>query len=300
MRAARTPAASTGGTRRTAPARLRPARRHRRRRRAPRRAPAPPSPPAGPAPACGSCPPTSSRKPPPTPPSVPSPRVLRGEALLQQGNAAAAAQAVTTVGDDAPTDVLGARDRVRLLATLAGDPDAALTRAEELLRVHGEAPAHPGLRAAIAAVRAGTRRPGWEYGLASAASAAGQAGDVLAARWSAWLLVGDPHRRRPPRRGVQRRRRGRRRVRRWTSPTRGRPGSSPRNCGATRCAAKRSTRSSAAPVTSPTGPCRPSPAATPSPPPASPKPTAGSSPRPGPASTPSPAGRRRPDPSWTG
>ncbi|GAA3243736.1 LuxR C-terminal-related transcriptional regulator [Dactylosporangium siamense] len=115
--------------------------------------------------------------------------VLRGEALLQQGNPVAAAHAVTTVGDDAPADVLGARDRVRLLATLAGDADAALTRAEELLRVHGEAPAHPGLRAAIAAVRAGTRRPGWEYGLASAASAAGQAGDVLAARWSAWLLV---------------------------------------------------------------------------------------------------------------
>jgi DNA-binding CsgD family transcriptional regulator len=115
--------------------------------------------------------------------------VLRGEALLQQGNAAAAAHAVADVGDDAAGDVLGARDRIRLLATLAGDPDAALTRAEELLRVHGDAPAHPGLRAAIAAVRAGTRRAGWEYGLASAASAAGQAGDVLAARWSAWLLV---------------------------------------------------------------------------------------------------------------
>lgn len=115
--------------------------------------------------------------------------VLRGEALLQQGSPAAAAQAVAGVTDDAPGDVLGARDRVQLLATLAADPDAAVTRAEELLAVHGEAPAHPGLRAAIAAVRAGTRRPGWEYGLASAASAAGQAGDVLAARWSAWLLV---------------------------------------------------------------------------------------------------------------
>ncbi|MET7424935.1 LuxR C-terminal-related transcriptional regulator [Dactylosporangium sp. NPDC005555] len=115
--------------------------------------------------------------------------VLRGEALLQQGNPAAAGEAVSTVGDDAAGDVIGARDRVQLLATLSRDPDAALTRAEELLRVHGEAPAHPGLRAAIAAVRAGTRRPGWEYGLASAASAAGQAGDVLAARWSAWLLV---------------------------------------------------------------------------------------------------------------
>ncbi|MEV4131985.1 LuxR C-terminal-related transcriptional regulator [Dactylosporangium sp. NPDC049742] len=115
--------------------------------------------------------------------------VLRGEALLQQGNAAAADDAVTTVGDGEPGEVVGARDRVRLLATLSRDPDTALARAEELLRVHGDAPAHPGLRAAIAAVRAGTRRPGWEYGLASAASAAGQAGDVLAARWSAWLLV---------------------------------------------------------------------------------------------------------------
>jgi DNA-binding CsgD family transcriptional regulator len=115
--------------------------------------------------------------------------VLRGEALLQQGNAAAADEAVAGLDGELPAEVLGARDRVRLLATLARDADAALARAEELLAVHGEAPEHPGLRAAIAAVRAGTRRPGWEYGLASAASAAGQAGDVLAARWSAWLLV---------------------------------------------------------------------------------------------------------------
>jgi DNA-binding CsgD family transcriptional regulator len=119
----------------------------------------------------------------------PSGAVLRGEALLQQGSAVAAAAAVTGVGDDVPAEVLGARDRIRLLSMLTTDPDGAVARAEELLKVHGDAPAHPGLRAAIAAVRAGTRQPGWEYGLASAASAAGQAGDVLAARWSAWLLV---------------------------------------------------------------------------------------------------------------
>jgi DNA-binding CsgD family transcriptional regulator len=38
-------------------------------------------------------------------------------------------------------------------------------------------------------VRAATRTTGWEYGLASAAAAAGTGGDPLAARWSAWLLV---------------------------------------------------------------------------------------------------------------
>jgi DNA-binding CsgD family transcriptional regulator len=119
----------------------------------------------------------------------PAAATLRGEALLQQGNPVAAAAAVAAVADDAPADVLGARDRIRLLSMLTTDPGGALTRAEDLLKVHGDAPAHPGLRAAIAAVRAGTRQPGWEYGLASAASAAGQAGDALAARWSAWLLV---------------------------------------------------------------------------------------------------------------
>ncbi|MGI5241359.1 LuxR C-terminal-related transcriptional regulator [Dactylosporangium sp. CA-139066] len=119
----------------------------------------------------------------------PAAAVLRGEALLQQGSPVEAAAAVAAVPDDAPAETLGARDRIRLLSMLTTDAGGALTRAEELLKVHGDAPAHPGLRAAIAAVRAGTRQPGWEYGLASAASAAGQAGDALAARWSAWLLV---------------------------------------------------------------------------------------------------------------
>jgi DNA-binding CsgD family transcriptional regulator len=112
---------------------------------------------------------------------------LRGEALLQQGNLAAAANAVADVPDSAA--VAGARDRILLLSLLPTDPAAAVSRAEELLKVHGDPPAHAGLRTAIAAVRAATRQPAWEYGLASAASAAGQAGDALAARWSAWLLV---------------------------------------------------------------------------------------------------------------
>ncbi|MEV8514498.1 helix-turn-helix transcriptional regulator [Dactylosporangium sp. NPDC051484] len=115
--------------------------------------------------------------------------VLRGEALLQQGSPVAAAAAVAAVPDGAPAEIVGGRDRIRLLSMLTTDPGGALARAEDLLNVHGDAPAHPGLRAAIAAVRAGTRQPNWEYGLASAASAAGQAGDALAARWSAWLLV---------------------------------------------------------------------------------------------------------------
>ncbi|MER7007675.1 helix-turn-helix transcriptional regulator [Dactylosporangium sp. NPDC000555] len=115
--------------------------------------------------------------------------VLRGEALLQQGSPVAAAAAVAAVPDDAPAEIVGGRDRIRLLSMLTTDPGGALARAGELLAVHGDTPAHAGLRAAIAAVRAGTRQPGWEYGLASAASAAGQAGDALAARWSAWLLV---------------------------------------------------------------------------------------------------------------
>jgi DNA-binding CsgD family transcriptional regulator len=115
--------------------------------------------------------------------------VLRGEALLQQGSAAQAGAAVEQVPDDVPAEILGARDRIRLLTMLATDPAAAPGRVEELLKVHGDPPQHAGLRAAVAAVRAASRQPSWEYGLATAASAAGQAGDALAARWSAWLLV---------------------------------------------------------------------------------------------------------------
>jgi DNA-binding CsgD family transcriptional regulator len=115
--------------------------------------------------------------------------VLRGEALLQVGDLAAARAAVAPVPDDAdPADVAG-RDRILLLAELAADPAGALATAAKVTARHGEEPTHAGLRAAVAAVRAAARQPGWEYGLAAAAAAAAQASDPLAARWSGWLLV---------------------------------------------------------------------------------------------------------------
>jgi DNA-binding CsgD family transcriptional regulator len=125
----------------------------------------------------------------PAPDEGPAAAVLRGEAMLQAGSAAAAVQAVSAVPDDVPPDLLGARDRIRLLGLLAADPSAAVKVADGVLAVHGDPPGHPGLRAAVAAVRAATRTHGWEYGLASAAASAGTGGDALAARWSAWLLV---------------------------------------------------------------------------------------------------------------
>jgi DNA-binding CsgD family transcriptional regulator len=146
--------------------------------------------------------------------------VLRAEALVQTGAPAAAVAAISAISDTEPADtepadtgsadtgsagggsaggdragggwpadLLGARDRVLLLGALANGPDAAVAVLGPILARHGDTPAHAGLRAAIAAVRAATRQAGWEYGLASAAAAAGGADDVLAARWSAWLLV---------------------------------------------------------------------------------------------------------------
>ncbi|WP_249714626.1 helix-turn-helix transcriptional regulator [Rhizomonospora bruguierae] len=115
--------------------------------------------------------------------------VLRGEALLQAGDPAAARDAVAPVPDDADPAVVAARDRVRLLTDLGTTPAGAAVTLPAVIARHGEPPAHPGLRAAVAAVRAARREPGWEYGLASAAAAAATAGDVLAARWSGWLLV---------------------------------------------------------------------------------------------------------------
>ncbi|MEV4622216.1 LuxR C-terminal-related transcriptional regulator [Asanoa sp. NPDC049573] len=111
--------------------------------------------------------------------------VLRAEALLQVGDLVGARAAAAPVPDDAPAEVRAGRDRVLLMARLATDPAGALAAAARL----GDAPAHAGLRAAVAAVRAAGRVPGWEYGLASAAEAAAAAGDPLATRWSAWLLV---------------------------------------------------------------------------------------------------------------
>jgi DNA-binding CsgD family transcriptional regulator len=111
--------------------------------------------------------------------------VLRAEALLQLGDPAGAAAAAAPVPDGVDPVLRAARDRVLLLVRLADDPAGAARAAARL----PDPPEHPGLRAAVAAVRAATRVAGWEYGLASAAAAAGAAGDALSARWSAWLLV---------------------------------------------------------------------------------------------------------------
>jgi len=119
--------------------------------------------------------------------ATPEAAVLRGEALLQMADPAGAAAAVAGVPDDAAPPVRAVRDRLRLLAQLATEPAAALGTAravdEESLA------AAPGLRAAVAAVYAAHRVPGWERGLAGAAEAAGGAGDVTGRRWCAWLLV---------------------------------------------------------------------------------------------------------------
>ncbi len=113
----------------------------------------------------------------------PAAAVLRAEALLQLGETANARSCAATVPDHASAPLLAARDRILLLTPGPAD----LHR--QIIARHGDPPAHPGLRAALAAVRATRRTPGWEHGLASAATAAGAAGDPLAARWSAWLLV---------------------------------------------------------------------------------------------------------------
>jgi len=110
--------------------------------------------------------------------------VLRGEALLQAGAPAAARAAVGSVPDAAPGPVLAARDRVLLLAELAADPSAALDLAGKISARHPHPP--PGVAAALAAVHARHRTPGWDRDLAAAAAASG---DPLIARWSAWLLV---------------------------------------------------------------------------------------------------------------
>jgi DNA-binding CsgD family transcriptional regulator len=119
--------------------------------------------------------------------ATPDAAVLRGEALLQLGDPAAALEAVAAVPDDVADPTRAARDRLRLLGLLARDPAAALATASDVERLGS--PAHPGLRAALAATRAAARTPGWEAGLADAAQFAGVSGDSLSARWSAWLLV---------------------------------------------------------------------------------------------------------------
>ncbi|MGX6606549.1 LuxR C-terminal-related transcriptional regulator [Micromonosporaceae bacterium Da 78-11] len=110
--------------------------------------------------------------------------VLRGEALLQAGDPAAARDAVRRVPDAAPPPVLAARDRVLLLADLATDPAAAQDLAGKVAARYPSPP--PGVAAALAAVRARHRTPGWDTALATAATTLD---DPLIARWSAWLLV---------------------------------------------------------------------------------------------------------------
>lgn len=109
--------------------------------------------------------------------------VLRGEALLQAGEPAAARAAVRPVPDAAAAAVVAARDRVLLLADLADDPATAQDTAGKIISRYPVPP--PGVAAALAAVRAAVRAPGWDTALADAATG----GDPLTRRWSAWLLV---------------------------------------------------------------------------------------------------------------
>jgi DNA-binding CsgD family transcriptional regulator len=110
--------------------------------------------------------------------------VLRGEALLQAGDPAAARAAVQPVPDAAAATVVAARDRILLLAELATDPAGALDTADKIAARYPAPPA--GVAAALAAVRAAHRAPGWDAALAAAAA---EGTDPLTGRWSAWLLV---------------------------------------------------------------------------------------------------------------
>ncbi|WP_309238546.1 LuxR C-terminal-related transcriptional regulator [Actinoplanes aureus] len=110
--------------------------------------------------------------------------VLRGEALLQAGDPAAAREAVRVVPDAASVPVVAGRDRVLLLAALATEPMAARELADKVAVRHPEP--LPGIAAALAAVRAVHRLPGWDSALAATAA---PGGDPLITRWSAWLLV---------------------------------------------------------------------------------------------------------------
>jgi DNA-binding CsgD family transcriptional regulator len=110
--------------------------------------------------------------------------VLRGEALLQAGDVVAARSAVAAVPDAAPGPVVAARDRVLLLAELAADPAAAQDLAGKITARHPQPT--PGVAAALAAVQAVFRTPGWDTALSGAAFSPG---DPAVARHSAWLLV---------------------------------------------------------------------------------------------------------------
>lgn len=107
--------------------------------------------------------------------------VLRGEALLQAGDPRQARAAVAGVPDAAPAPVIAARDRVLLLAA---DPADAQDLAGKISARHPQPT--PGVAAALAAVQAAARTPGWDEAL-SACAFAGD--DPAVARHSAWLLV---------------------------------------------------------------------------------------------------------------
>ncbi|GAA0450960.1 LuxR C-terminal-related transcriptional regulator [Actinoplanes campanulatus] len=110
--------------------------------------------------------------------------VLRGEALLQAGDPVTARDTVRAVPDTAAARVVAARDRVMLLSVLATEPMTALELADKIAVRHPQPP--PGIQAALAAVRATHRQPGWDDTLAAVADTGG---DPLITRWSAWLLV---------------------------------------------------------------------------------------------------------------
>ncbi|GAB7045212.1 helix-turn-helix transcriptional regulator [Catenuloplanes indicus] len=122
-------------------------------------------------------------------PAVIEAMVLRAEALLQAGDLDGARHSAAAVPAGLAPELLAARDRVLLLTDLADDPALAVGTAASVIARHGETPAHTGLRAALAAVAAARRAYGWENALATATAAAGDAGDALTARWSAWVLV---------------------------------------------------------------------------------------------------------------
>jgi DNA-binding CsgD family transcriptional regulator len=110
--------------------------------------------------------------------------VLRGESLLQAGDPVGARAAVRPVPDAAAGTVVAARDRILLLAELATDAAGALDTADKISARYPAPP--PGVAAALAAVRAAHRAPGWDAALAAAAD---EGADPLTGRWSAWLLV---------------------------------------------------------------------------------------------------------------
>ncbi len=115
--------------------------------------------------------------------------VARAEACRRLGNATSAEEALAAAPTVAPPQVRADALRIQLLCLLARDPASAITLADACRAEWGDPPADAGLRAALAAVGAATRAPGWEPELAASAGAAGRAGDPVSARWCAWLLV---------------------------------------------------------------------------------------------------------------